>query len=121
VLSSLFSWLRNNSFTAITWTILIFVACSWPGSNLPESPTVGFDKIVHVGIFAGLAVLWLLRYPDQSTLVVLTSIAYGILIEIYQNYMPINRSFDWWDILADSAGVLVGFLAATIFHKYFNV
>jgi VanZ family protein len=121
VLYNLFSWLRNNSFPAITWTVLILVACSWPGSNLPDSPVIGFDKVVHVGLFAGMAFLWSLRYPKQVAQVILAGIAYGIFIEIYQKYMPINRSFDWWDILADSVGVVVGVITVIVFQKYVNV
>lgn len=121
MLSSLFSWIKNNSFPAITWTILILLACSWPGSNLPEAPIVGFDKVVHVGLFAGFTFLWLFRYPKQQTRIIILGISYGVFIEIYQKYTPLNRSFDWWDILADSVGVLVGVLTVYLFRKYFNV
>ena len=106
--TSLLSFFRRNSGPAIAFTLLIFIACSWPGQNLPEAPVSGFDKGIHVGLFFGLALVWLWRYPHKISLITILGIGYGIFLELYQEVMPINRSFDWWDILADVTGSILG-------------
>lgn len=102
-------FISRNRWIAIVWTLLIFVACSWPGKQMPEAPIVGFDKLVHVGLFGTWTVLWLLAYPEKAILIILSGIAYGVGIEFYQEAMPLDRSFDWLDIVADSIGVFLGF------------
>ena len=47
---------------------------------------------------AGRSVKWVL----------LAGITYGLLIEIWQGVMPINRSFDLYDALADTVGTIIG-------------
>lgn len=121
MLSSLFSWIKVNSLLAIVWTLLILLACSWPGSDLPEAPVTGFDKIVHVGLFAGFSFLWYYRFSKHFLLIGILGASYGFLIEIYQHYMPLNRSFDLWDILADAVGVILGLLLARLSQNIFNV
>jgi VanZ family protein len=76
------------------------------------------DKIVHVGIFVVLISLFLWPFLKQpikkikrvAFLLALAGIFYGIAIEFIQgNFIP-NRSFDIWDIAADTAGSFIPFL-----------
>jgi VanZ family protein len=90
---------------AIGWTIAIFVACSWPSSGMPNMSNT--DKWGHAGVFAIFGILWVWsgRKPGW---VIGIGIVYGMLIEIWQGVMPLGRSFDWYDGLADAVGVLLG-------------
>jgi len=90
------------------WTILILIACSWPGKSMPEAPVVGFDKIVHIGLFSVWAVLWLMASREKTLLIILLGFAYGLGLEVYQQLLPFDRTFDWWDALADAVGILLG-------------
>lgn len=113
------SFLSKHPWIAILWTLLILVACSWPGKDIPEAPVVGFDKLVHAGLFGGFTVLWLLVYPQKSVTVILAGIAYGVGIEFYQEIMPLDRTFDLLDIVADSVGVFLGFgFKAIVLDRY---
>ena len=115
----LMQYISRNSWIAIFWTLLILLACSWPGKDIPEVQFEGFDKVVHVGLFMTWTVLWLLVYPTKSVHVILAGIAYGIGIEFYQQIMPLDRSFDWLDIAADSVGVFLGFgFKALVLDRY---
>lgn len=110
MLKTLIDVLSRFLLPAVFWTLLILVACSWPGKELPDTTkVVGFDKIVHFGLFAVWSVLWLLRFPSHRTLVILVGIGYGFFLELYQLWLPLDRSFDWWDALADGVGVLGGY------------
>ena len=66
------------------------------------------DKFAHFGGFLILAILWLRVYPTSVTRIVVYGALFGIFVEVFQHVMPINRSFDILDALADFGGLLVG-------------
>lgn len=116
--------LSKKWYLAAGWTIFTQILLSLPGSlfrgpGLFKIPHL--DKIVHVFLFAGLAMLWILYYRGKKeitafsvALILLIVSAYGVAVEFFQvNFIP-NRSFDVWDIVADIAGAVCGFFA-TIF------
>lgn len=105
----MFKFISRNPWLAWFWTFLILVACTWPGKDIPTAPIMGFDKIVHTGLFTVWTILWLLAYPRKSSLIVLAGMSYGLGLEFYQQLLPFDRTFDWWDAVADAAGVSVGF------------
>ncbi|MCF2490985.1 VanZ family protein [Dyadobacter sp. CY347] len=106
---STIDFFSRNPWIAWLWTILILLACTWPGKDIPSAPIVGFDKIVHAGLFIVWIVLWTLAYPKKARLFVLLGMAYGLGLEFYQQLLPFDRTFDWWDAVADAVGVLIGF------------
>ena len=74
----------------------------------------GFDKIVHTGLFIVWITLWILVYPQKSKLLVILGMAYGLGLEFYQQLLPFDRTFDWWDAVADATGVIIGYLFTTL-------
>lgn len=105
---ALFLYLSSHRWPALLWTFLIVVACTWPAEDLPEAPTLGFDKLVHVALYAGWIGLWLMLYPRRLLLLLAMGIIFGIGMEFYQEWLPFGRSFDWWDALANTLGALIG-------------
>lgn len=93
-------------YAALGWTIVMFVGCSIPGDGLPHAFT-SQDKLMHVGIFLLFGSLWYWA-GYRLWVVLLAGIAYGLLIEVWQGVMPINRSFDLYDALADAVGTVIG-------------
>lgn len=96
-----------------------------PGSDLPEesffSKIPFFDKWVHMGIFCTIIILWswsmqLIGYKQLSILLLL-AITYGFLIEVVQYQFIPGRSFDMFDVLADSIGSLAGLLIWRSIYK----
>ena len=119
LLQTFLNFISRNSWIAVFWTLLILLACSWPGKDIPEAPVAGFDKVVHSGLFVVWTILWLLVYPAKSIWVILLGMAYGLGLEFYQQILPFDRTFDWWDAVADSVGVLLGYGFKTIvFDRY---
>jgi hypothetical protein len=119
LLRSLIQFLSKGPWFGILWTLLILVACSWPGKSIPDAPVTGFDKVVHIGLFAGWITLWLLAYPHKANLLVALGIAYGLALEVYQQLLPFDRTFDWLDAIADAAGVIIGLLFTTfVLNRY---
>ena len=111
---SLFNVFAKNSWIAIIWTLIILAVCTWPGQDIPDPPFPNFDKLVHGGMFVVWAVLWLLPYPNKRKRIIVLGMAYGLGIEFYQQILPFDRTFDWWDAVADSVGVLLGYSFKTL-------
>ena len=74
------------------------------------------DKVAHFGIFAVLtALLWKgFKLPAVTACLALGT--YGGLIELAQHNFT-RRNGDWWDLLADIAGIASFYLIRTLWHK----
>lgn len=105
------------------WFVLSLIAFFLPGSALPDNDWFGkieLDKIIHVGLFAFMIVLWcvpLFHTPSLSlrltTLLIripFIFFGYSIIVELVQHYFIPGRSFDLIDILADGVGCVIGFI-----------
>lgn len=113
-------------FAALGWAILIFVASSIPGNEIPEVGIVNFDKLVHMGIYACLAALVYLSFRNQTRLprlfkfavvaAILVASLYGASDEIHQLWTP-GRTCDIWDWTADTFGAILGVLAARLVER----
>jgi len=100
---------------ALSWLTLMTVLFCLPGSALPKSnffTEIHIDKWVHVGLFLVLYLLlraalsWKLN--SYAIAVLLFCVLYGVLIEYIQEWFISNRNFDLYDILADTAGAVLG-------------
>ncbi len=97
-------------YAAIGWTIAIFIGCALPADRIGVDLS-GRDKLIHTAIFLIFGILWrLLGYGFWRVL--LAGLLYGFALEIYQGVMPINRSFELADGVADTVGTLIGVLLA---------
>ncbi|TWF45016.1 VanZ like protein [Chitinophaga polysaccharea] len=117
---------------ATIWIILILIICTLPGKDIPTNSffeKVHFDKIVHFGLFGGVVLFLSLgiyqqkRYISPVTLITLVIIAatYGLAIEFIQKYWAIGRSFDIYDIVADTLGAIAGIWVFKIVrHLFFS-
>ena len=66
------------------------------------------DKLLHFFCFLYLTILsWLSRIIYKELWLYVIVLAYGILIEIIQIFIP-YRSFEFLDIFSDFLGILVG-------------
>jgi len=110
------SLLPKNRFTLfLLYFLLINILFYLPGSALPKVTwlnKIWFDKWVHVGLFAVLTFLGLwafsFRKNIQIVILLLLLILYGFMVEVVQDQLIRNRSFDLGDWLADIIGVIVG-------------
>lgn len=109
--------LIQSKYTAIFWTMLIFILCTLPSESLPKGQPN--DKISHFIIFAGFTFFWLSQ-SLKYWLIILIGVIYGIGIEFWQGSMPeyFHRSFDWYDALADGIGSIIGLVIYRLFNKF---
>ena len=109
--------LIHFKWTATAWLIFISILFVLPGSALPREhwfDKIYVDKWVHVLFFAILLFLWRSAIQQgsriHSYILLLLAFLYGLTVEFVQeNWVP-NRSFDWFDVLADIIGSVAGLL-----------
>lgn len=97
--------------TLVTLVAITFLSL-WPLKQLPPVP--GTDKSHHLIAYAFLMLPVALRRPKNWMLIGLLFIAYSGTIELLQPY--VNRYGEWLDMLANSAGVMCGALAAGLIN-----
>ena len=102
--------------------VLIFILTSIPGKSIPK--ILGFsDKSKHFGAYLVLAFLLnfalylqkkfplFSKHAALSTFVI--TLFYGLFDEVHQIIIP-GRFFDWWDLVADVVGSLMGILLVRV-------
>ncbi len=106
----------SSKYTAIFWTVLIFVLCTIPSKNLPDNQPN--DKVSHFIAFAGFTFFWLFHSP-KYWLIILLAVVYGVLIEFCQAILPehFHRSFDWYDAVADGIGGIIGLVIYLVYKQ----
>ena len=88
--------------------VLLLYGSLAPAKALP--PLGGSDKLWHAGsYFVAMAYFSQIYWRVSARLLIAAAlIALGVTIEFLQPY--VNREFDWFDALANGAGVVVAFL-----------
>ena len=105
----------------IAWFFILLVLLCIPGSELPKASDwlekIYFDKWVHIGLFGVLAILFmapvLAAHPPlmkKWTYIIFIAsgvILWGLITEFIQHYFIAGRSFDMFDWMADTCGVII--------------
>ncbi|MFP5072897.1 VanZ family protein [Pseudonocardia nantongensis] len=96
--------------------LLSLVVLFLPASGVPSSPP-GTDKVVHLLLFAVLAVT--ARTAGWRAAPVLAGLlGYAALSEVLQALLPLGRSGDVLDGLVDVAGALLGVGVSALVLRY---
>src|SRR5437868_246664 len=101
----------------ILWLLLMNFLFFLPGSALPKEDwldRIFFDKWVHIGLFAVLIFLWrsafTWTFTKYNLVLIFSALLYGLLVEFIQRQWVPNRSFDLYDVLADTIGSIIGLI-----------
>ncbi|MCF6268848.1 MAG: VanZ family protein [Melioribacteraceae bacterium] len=102
--------------------LLIFILTSIPGNHIPTIFGTS-DKLKHFGAYLVLAFLlnftlyiqkkFPLLSKKSMLFTFLITTFYGIIDEVHQIFIP-GRAFDWWDLVADGLGSLIGILLVKV-------
>lgn len=93
-----------------------------------ESIPVDFnnaDKVFHFFAYFGLTLVWHTYYFSKKRLpkieanfrIGLAAIGFGIVIEVIQGTMTNYRSFEGYDVLANSSGVILAFVVLLLLRR----
>ena len=105
------------------WISLILFLSLASFSKISQVKIENGDKYVHFVLYLVLTVLLFYSRFLQTVnskkvkilLSLLFSIVFGIIIELMQKELTVNRQFEWSDILANTCG---SFVAAMFLHKF---
>ena len=112
---------------AIAYTLLITAALLTPITGAPKIEIPFADKMVHLIINAGLFVVWASYVFSGKTkttktytlpLLFVCTLLYGILIEVIQGSFIPTRGADFFDVVANVCGLILGFFAVKLTKKF---
>ena len=112
---------------AIAYTLLVTAALLTPITGAPKIEIPFADKIVHLIINAGLFVVWASYVFSGKTkttktytlpLLFVCTLLYGILIEVVQGSFIPTRGADFFDVVANVCGLILGFFAVKLTKKF---
>ena len=99
--------------------VILWLALS---ANPPRAVgLLDFDKLNHLGAFFVLALLTDYAFPSVavSALKLLPLLGFGLLIEVLQ-YCIGYRYFEWLDVMADAAGIVLFWLVRGALRRRFD-
>ena len=114
---------RNFLFFAIVWTVFITVASLVSFNSVPKVAIPGNDKLVHFLFYFFFVVFWSIALHKNfyskkySFIIVVFAIVYGIIIEVLQGVLTSTRQADFYDVLANTAGAIVGSVILFVVKK----
>ena len=107
-------------FLAVCYTLAVSIVSLVNFSDVKSLDIKHSDKIIHAGIYFVFTILWCFYFCLKSTKnkwfkdaivkSIVLAFSFGILIELLQEVSNNGRSGDLYDVLANSAGILVAFL-----------
>ena len=105
-----------------TSLIIIIIGICYLSLTPTETITIGNDKISHFIAYSILMMnIGILTFENKRQFLfgIIAAILFGIAIEIIQHFVP-GRYMSFFDILANTAGVLIGVTFTYLFYKPLN-
>jgi len=102
-------------YPTLIWFCLIWILSSLPSQHIPSVNIAFFDKLEHIGVYVVLSCLlgYWLSFKDWKLTIVILIYLFLLLLagldEYHQTYIP-GREVSLYDFMANSAGILIGFL-----------
>ena len=115
--------LSFKKWPSILWAIFILVLSTIPGPSLPQQKLFPhLDKIVHFIFYLILVILSFNGWKENKNgiIIICLVLSYSVGIELIQHFFIEKRFFDIYDVVANTAGVLVGLKLNFSFLKKTN-
>jgi VanZ family protein len=104
-----------RAWLALGWALIIgaVIVSLAPGGSLPS--TGASDKLEHAAAYA-LMTLWFAGiYPrSRYPMIGIALCTLGILLEWAQGAMHMGRQRDFYDVVANTSGIVAGLIAARL-------
>ena len=95
----------RRALPAILLTLGVLALCSIPGTSLPRVRLLTADKLAHIAMFAALAWAWLMAFPEKALWIFGGGLFFAVFTEVWQHTLPIGRTGDPADAVADVIGL----------------
>lgn len=96
--------------------ITTIVLTLMPSRDIPQT-FIFWDKAQHTLAFFLLMLTGSIAYAKKPHWVLIGLVCYGASIEVMQKYFTTTRSGDVYDLVADTVGILLGWLCFLIVRK----
>ena len=115
---------RHNSYFQIIGSFLVLSLLSYLHFMQPPSlDVISFtmvDKLAHFLMFF-LTTMWFMYISKKWLVTAVSLLLLALVLEWIQMNYIINRSFDWFDWIADGIGIVLCFLLLPfLIDKYFD-
>ena len=115
---------RHNFYFQIIGSFLVLSLLSYLHFMQPPSLNViSFtlaDKLAHFFMFF-LTMMWFMYVSKKWLVTAVSLMLLALVLELIQMNYIINRSFDWFDWIADGIGIVLCFLLLPVLiDKYFD-
>lgn len=98
----------------LVWISLVTIGSLMPIDGPDIESFINYDKVVHVIFYLVMTYLLLKSISRNGSYIILIAIVicsgYGILMEVLQGALDLGRYFDYYDIIANIIGSLIGAL-----------
>jgi len=121
--------IKHSSFfrvLAIIWFLIMLYLLLSPSNDLPKVPTFPFmDKLIHFSLYLIFTFLCLfsssIKKSRNIPWIIIMAFAMCVITEFLQKIMPFGRSFDYYDMIANSCGIIVGLLFFNYIRKQIRI
>ena len=113
--------LNNLLLIAIIISVLIIFLSLVNTKQLPVTSIKVSDKVLHAFAYLILFWSWMAVFRKKTSiktaiLLFLVLVSFGILLEYLQGVLTDYRTADWKDAIANSIGLLLGFISFKPIH-----
>lgn len=119
-------------FLSFLYTLFLTAIALTENDTLPDVQWWEFqDKVGHLAAYIVLGCAWglTLLYTRKTSfwnpyfiVIFIASIIYGTVIEVLQSVITTTRVSDFWDVVANTIGVIIGVVIAwNSFRKYLGI
>lgn len=99
-----------------------------PASELPDSLIEVSDVILHIGVYTIWMILALfgqagsIRFPTnkQAGISLTIALLFSFGVELLQGFATDYRSFDWYDLVSNTIGCLLGVLIYKLIIRFLS-
>ena len=117
--------LKKNIFSILVALIILYLSLARPSSfdEVPLFEIPNMDKLVHFAMYFGLMAVIIfenrksIKSNSQLMLISILPLIYGIILEFLQATLTVSRSGNFYDALADGAGILAALLIGLVYLK----
>ena len=120
--------IKKNLYSILVALLLLYLSLT-NSEKFQKAPLVNIpfmDKLVHFGMYFLMMSVIILEHRKSLSnsrnlfLLALIPLSYGILMEILQSTLTMTRTGDFYDALADAAGIIVSVLLWLLIRPVFK-
>jgi VanZ family protein len=119
-------WRYN--YLGVSWAVFILILCGLPGDQFRRSKIEHADMVIHAFLFGVLAFLLVVGFWKQSTYrtlrfytmrkVFVLCVLYGVIVELLQATVFIDRSIELSDMMFNALGTVMGLITFSAIYGY---